>query len=302
MSFRLDLDKKPVATARKTLAKRLAKAAERERQDDAVAALHEARKDLKKSRSLLRILRPAMGDDLYAREMASLREIAQALSGARDAEVLPVAFARLRADYPSEVPEAAYTALEARLADEARAIDGSRSLAGQSAGLGAASRRVREWPLQQLSWDDVAAQLEATFRRGRKAMRGARRQPSDENLHEWRKRVKDLLYQLRLLEAAWPGIIEAHAAQSHRLADLLGDDHDLAVLRSVLCESTGAGAESAQPVEPLVTVVERRRLELQAEAWLLGMRIYGEGPKALRRRVRGLIRVTQSDEKRGTTD
>lgn len=213
MSFRLDLDKKPVATARKTLAKRLTKAAERERQDDAVAALHEARKDLKKSRSLLRLVRPAMGDDLYAREMADLREIAHDLSGAGDAEVLPVTFTRLRADYPTEVPEADYTALEARLADEAHAVDGSRSLAGQSAGLRAATRRVREWPLQQLSWGDVAAQLEATFLRGRKAMRRARRQPSDENFHEWRKRVKDLLYQLRLLEAAWPGIIEAHAAQ-----------------------------------------------------------------------------------------
>ena len=220
--------------------------------------------------------------------------IAGALSAARDAEVLPVTLTRLREDYRSEVPETAYVALETRLVKEADGADGPGSLAGQSAGLWAASHRVEEWPLGRLSWDDIVRQLEDSFRRGRKALRSARRQPSVENLHEWRKRVKDLLYQLRLLAAAWPSVIEAYAEQSHRLADLLGDDHDLAVLLSVMGEDTGPGEEAPPPTKPLVTLAERRRRDLQAEAWLLGERLYGEAPKALRRRMEGLIRSTQA--------
>lgn len=73
------------------------------------------------------------------------------------------------------------------------------------------------------------------------------------------------------------------------------------MLGAVLVESAG-GAESAQPVEPVVAVAERRRLELQAEAWLLGERIYGEAPKALRRRMRSLIRVTRARGEEGTSD
>jgi CHAD domain-containing protein len=300
MAFRLDLDKKPAAAARRTLAKRLAKAAEREHGEDVPTAVHDARKDLKKSRSLLRLLRPALDDDLYDREMTDLRQVARALSSARDAEVLPVTLAELREHYPNEVPEAACRELEARLAKDADVTEGSRSLADQSAALEAASQRVREWPLAELSWGDITARLGDSFRRGRKAMRSARWQPSDENLHEWRKRVKDLLYQLGLLEAAWPTVVRAYAGESHRLADLLGDDHDLAVLRFRLGEGAGPWEGISTPLrQQLDALAERRRVELQAEAWLLGERIYGEAPRALEQRIDRLVRTARSHSDRG---
>lgn len=55
---------------------------------DPVTAIHEARKDLKKARSLLRLARPCLPADAYRGENARLRDIARALAGTRDADVL----------------------------------------------------------------------------------------------------------------------------------------------------------------------------------------------------------------------
>ena len=87
----------------------------------------------------------------------------------------------------------------------------------------------------------------------------ARRQPSDENLHEWRKRLKDLLYQLRLLQAAWPTVLGAYVQEAHRLADLLGDDHDLTVLISVLRDSAGPATLLPTSADPLIELAAQRR-------------------------------------------
>jgi CHAD domain-containing protein len=76
----------------------------------------------------------------------------------------------------------------------------------------------------------VRTGLERAYRRGRRDLRRVRQDASDEAVHEWRKRVKDLWYQLRLLRNAWPAPLKAASDEAHELSALLGDHHDLAVL------------------------------------------------------------------------
>ena len=51
-------------------------------------AVHEARKDMKKLRALLRLVRDELGDDVYRRENVSFRDAGRRLAGARDSQVL----------------------------------------------------------------------------------------------------------------------------------------------------------------------------------------------------------------------
>jgi hypothetical protein len=44
--------------------------------------------------------------------------------------------------------------------------------------------------------------LRRIYRRGRKAMQHAQADPTNENLHEWRKRVKDLWHAEQILRPA----------------------------------------------------------------------------------------------------
>jgi CHAD domain-containing protein len=107
-------------------------------------------------------------------------------------------------------------------------------------------------------------------------MRVAQKTPADEHLHEWRKRTKDLRNQLELLESLWPIQMRSPAAVARKVTDLLGDDHDLAVLLAII-ESSGTDVP-ADVVFALRNAVNRRRGELQGAAKSLGSRLYAQTP------------------------
>src|SRR4051794_29055581 len=60
--------------------------------------VHAARKQLKRARASLRLLRGAIGEDEYARENTRLRDAARPLARVRDAKVLLAAVERLLGD------------------------------------------------------------------------------------------------------------------------------------------------------------------------------------------------------------
>ena len=149
------------------------------------------------------------------------------------------------------------------------------------------SRRGEEaidaWPLDADGFELLRPGLRRAYSRARKSFRKAREKPSDERLHEWRKRSKDLWYQLRLIRRAWPAVISAMADEAHRLSDLLGDDHDLVVLRDHV---DGAGTTlTAEQRSHLSRLIAARREELQAEAFAYGERLLAEKPKRFVKRV-----------------
>ncbi len=241
-------------------------------------AVHEARKDMKKLRALLRLVRGELGDDWFARENACFRDAARELAGARDADVLLETLESL--DVPAPVgPE-----LRKRIqAEEApRQGDGRASAArGVVEILVEARRRVDEWPLGRDSFAAVAPGLERTYRRGRRDFRAARRDPTVEGLHEWRKRLKELWYHHRVLRCLWPPVMAAVGDEAHELSNRLGDDHDLALLADWVRDSVGE--------EPaLSAAVDRRREELQREALALGERVYADKPSAYVLRLKRL--------------
>jgi CHAD domain-containing protein len=268
---------------------------------DRVAAVHAARKAVKKERALLRLVRGALPAKQRARENAALREAARGLSGVRDGHVMVQTIDGLSERFAGQLPERTFTVVREQLVRERDA--GRAGLAGSPASthavedLRAVLGRIEEWKVKRDGWRAIDAGLLRTYQRGRRAFRRARNEPSIENLHAWRKRVKDLWYQLRLLAPVCGPGVRGHANEAHRLADLLGDDHDLGVLREAL---ERIGSAVAVDLGALEGLIDYRRDELQAEAMSVGHRLYAETPKAFGRRLyrcwnagRGLARALQ---------
>ena len=246
--------------------------------EDGSTAVHEARKSLKRARALVRLGRDALGDEAYRRENAAYRAAGRRLAAARDAEVVVQTLDGVTERYADELRPDADTALHERLEREREAAraaleDDGDERDGTVASLEQGRARIATWELA----DDIAPLargLRRIYRRGRRRMRDARKDPSVEALHEWRKRVKDLWHAYELLRPARPKQMKRCAKEVHRLADLLGEDHDLAVLR----------ARARRP--DLRAVIDRRRGELQDEAFALGERVYARKPGAVARRVK----------------
>jgi len=82
--------------------------------------------------------------------------------------------------------------------------------------------------------------------------------------------------------------------QAHQLADHLGDDHDLAVLRDLLVQE---GSQWARPgtVTKLLGLIDVRRGELQHDAAQLGQRLYADRPKAFLNRLHSYWQAWRAD-------
>jgi CHAD domain-containing protein len=255
-------------------------------------AIHEARKDMKKIRSALRLVRDTLGDGVWRRENEHYRDIAKQLSSHRDAEILVEALDGLGERFGPTARDR-FNRLRHQLDQENQAAhaDGTieRTMAGAGAELAAGRARIDTLPLNGDGWQLIAPGLHRTYRRGRKRLRAAEEEASVTNLHEMRKRVKDLWYQLRLIRDADKHMLGALADHAHDLSDHLGDDHDLALLRE---EVQRRRDEFASPADQrhLLQEIDQRRGELQFAAISLGERIYAEKPKKFTNRLSKLYR------------
>lgn len=253
--------------------------------DDPSKSVHEVRKDIKKARSMLRLVRPGIPARTYRRENRRLRDTARGISGARDADVMVETVDKLAERFAGRLPKRAFTTLSGRLAKQA-ADSGDVGADSLSDVLAAARERVGTWSLEDCDSATIRAGAVRAYARGRRELAAVEADPSAERLHAWRKRVKDLWYHQRLLRNAWRPPLKALAEESHRLADLLGDDHDLAVLADLLAGSPAITSDSATlDRDAFLALVAERRAELQDEALALGRRVYAEKPKAYGRRL-----------------
>ncbi|HKG35769.1 MAG TPA: CHAD domain-containing protein [Solirubrobacterales bacterium] len=122
----------------------------------------------------------------------------------------------------------------------------------------------------------------APMRAGAGRLKALRSDPSDEAVHELRKRVKDLWYHLRLLRNAWPGALDEAAEQAHEISALLGDHRDLAMLAE---RARRSAALSDRDLESLEARIGAAQEELLSAAGPIARRLYAEEPKAFTRRL-----------------
>jgi CHAD domain-containing protein len=152
-----------------------------------------------------------------------------------------------------------------------------------AAELAAGRVRIDTLPLAGDGWDLIGSGIHRTYRRGRKRLRAVEEEASVTNLHELRKRVKDLRYQLRLIRGD-SEMLAALAEHAHDLSDHLGDDHDLALLRDVVQRRRAAFSDPGDK-RHLLDEIDQRRGELQFAAISLAERIYADKPKRFMKRL-----------------
>jgi CHAD domain-containing protein len=251
-------------------------------------AVHAARKGLKKLRALTRIVRDSIGQRAYDRENRAFRDAGRALSAARDARVLLDAFDKLLGEQGSQPPWA--PAIRRRLVTLRReALKEHERRNGEAESLRALRRvkaHVAAWKLKHDDFAAIKNGLKRIFRQGQDAFETARHERRVEDLHEFRKRVKDLWHTAQLLGAIWPDVLGQLETKSHALSDCLGEDHDLAMLRQTIANAPSAEFASPPDVNELFAMIDSRRRELQQCAIQLGERIYGsETPGAFVQRM-----------------
>lgn len=254
-----------------------------ERDDDPVKAIHEARKALKKARALLRLVSRDFDRQQLEKEKALFRDAAAHLSPLRDAYVRLKTVDTLL-EKGVVVPEE-FIPLRRTLARQARRLDarieGPKRRAIEL--LSVARKRVSSWPMDDLDEGRLWGEIRRTYRKGRRALAAYRKALTPETFHTWRKRVKDLWYQLRLMRRRLPGGVRKKIKRLNEIGRLAGDAHDLSMLRDSLKSAAAPGAQTAL----LAGEIDALLPEFCRAAVKQGERFYKEKPSAFARRLEG---------------
>ena len=243
--------------------------------------VHELRKNVKKTRALLRLVRPHFKG--FERENAALRDAARLISDLRDADVLGANLTRIAEN--TDIPADRIAALHARLAPAVTtAFTPEDLLNAHREAIAAVEGRIGKWKISGDGFEALRPGLERSWDAARSAMRKALSDPSGEALHHWRKRVKDHWYQTRLLAPIWPEMMTPHSATADTLGETLGDARDLAFLVEALTEGDlGNDADTAA----LARIAAEDEAALMKEAHKTGTLFLAEPASGLSRRWRG---------------
>jgi CHAD domain-containing protein len=259
--------------------------------------VHETRKHLKKLRAALRLTSDDAGKHRYEREDRCLSRTGKLLSDLRDAHVRLQTLTQLKAGH--DATHNPFPRLEELLSMERESFsaafaDWQKQVVPR---LEAAEKRLAGWQLDDLTWKQVCGSVAKSYRRGRAALVEVVERPSPENFHKWRKKVKELWYQLRLLRPLNRVVLEKIANDANALGELLGLDHDLAFL---LARFDPAETDPALQAEQraLEKLIRKQTRKLQRDATELGRRFYAEPPKAFAKRISIFIKDWTSKKKK----
>ena len=287
MAYRFKLDEPIQSGVRRIGAEQIDRAiSELVSNAGSVTAVHEARKSLKRVRALLRLVRPAIGEAAFERENVFFRETSALLSHVRDREILLETAVKLESRF-SEPPDAAVgrlrMALSAEVETETGVDDKANARAEAATRLRKARTRFMRLKLEPDGFEALSDGLEQSFRRAAKAFEHACEEPTNDSVHEWRKGVQQHWRHMLLLRRAWPELADARMHSARKLSQILGDDHDLAILQIHLGTERPKTLTS-RDLHSVVRLASQRQSELRALARPLGRKLFSDSPRSLGRR------------------
>jgi CHAD domain-containing protein len=248
--------------------------------------VHEVRKNLKKLRAAMRLAISAVGKNCHAQEDRCVRKIGRLVSDLRDAQMRLQTFIELRDQAAKTSEQRLFPRTEELLLLERESF--SAAFAGwQSQAipqLEAVKACLMEWPLNDLNWKQICGAVGKIYRRGQRGLAKTIGNSNPESFHAWRKRVKDVWYQLRILQPLNRMVLQEVAHNAEVLGELLGREHDLDFLLVRLEKESGDEALADELAE-LQKLIGKRCKRLRRDALELGRRFYAESAKAFAKRI-----------------
>jgi CHAD domain-containing protein len=249
-------------------------------------AVHDVRKRFKRMRALLRLARSALNDKTYAHENARYRDTARLLASSRDQRVLLDTLTRLENDATGRT-KTAFAAAQRVFGHAIVDPPSPESIAAALAQMHEGRTVIADLTVDGDGYAPMFEGLERVYRQASHAVDHAYESLTDEAFHDARKQIQHHRRHMALLVTAWPDVLAARMAAAGELAQLLGDDHDIAMMLGVLA---AADANRKSPtvlqLKSIETFARERQADLRAKSDPLARRLFAETPIAFVDRIR----------------
>lgn len=249
-------------------------------------AIHDFRLALKRWRALLQLLKGSLGDEVITLRNEA-RLLSREFSRSRDAQAALDALTDIVASNEDTPPISKRTLatiterLETiRTTSELIALD-TEAAQHRRDSLAQATACASIWPLERMTFEDIAAALTKSYRRVRRRLPHDWELMTTEDAHDLRKALVTFRYQLELIEQLWPKVWRTYIGEVQRVRLQLGRSNDLVIL-----------SELTQPKQPLahwrsrlIPLIENRRRFHLTRARMLASRMFAESPRSFQKRI-----------------
>lgn len=243
---------------------------------DPMRAVHDFRKSIRRARSVVALLRPALGRTAARGLAEELRRAFRDTGDLRDTDVLTATLAAVSGDDPELFVEAAEVA--ARLGANPKAADPGKVVRKALPILRRLPAALEVILPREYSTPDLERGLTRSYRRSQRAWTQAEQSRTDSDFHEWRKRVKELRYQVELLASTGSPSLKAREKALGVLARELGEVTDM----SMLCRQIEAlAADGGSGIASRLLERGRALVRERSEALLTrGGEFFSDPPRA----------------------
>ena len=249
--------------------------------NDRAEDVHAVRTSIKRLRAILRLVRPAIGRTFFERENAHLRKAARRLAFTRDTDVARQTLVELSDEIGRDMLTTTVSGFEKQATPPA---DIDNTMSDVALDLEQIGRSIARLRLPGDDWQVIEPGLLAVYRQGRKRMNSAFAAGDDEAFHQWRIFVKHLYYELEFLESVSPKRLGKMIARLKKLQDMIGADHDVAVLKSLL-QKTPDRFGGAEIVARVVACLAAKSRKLRRASKPLGTAIFCKKPRCFARKL-----------------
>ena len=268
-------------------------------QEEIHESIHETRKSMKRIRAVLRMIRDEIGYSSYYRENTFYRDLSRNLSEIRNFEVLSGSIQNLQKDLSNTIPPDVFALLEGELGRQRNLVAGGPAVLTQllkeiARKIEIARDRIYDFPIKHNDFRAFEGGLFRMYRQGKKYLQDVRENPTPNQLHDLRKRLKYFWYQVEILQPIFPGPMKAYASTLEKIGENLGVYHDLEVLQEFLSELTII--PDPQVKEALQEACLARKSMLLYNIWPLAEMAYSEKPEAIISRLSSYWKVYARSE------
>jgi len=197
------------------------------------SALHDARKNLKKFRALIRLIRYFIPNEKYVFLNTSARDIARTLATARDFDSAVEACER---NYPNlnRYEKNLTTRLKKKIIKYKKQVKIGQEKEINLQILSKIKETINSINFSGISDEEVIFAYKKMYRKTKKYLKFLNINDEIFYFHEWRKNVKYLRYQSAFLKDFWPDYYLWFENQLHVLSDVLGNMQDNLLLNEYI--------------------------------------------------------------------
>jgi CHAD domain-containing protein len=241
--------------------------------------VYQLRKSIKRIRALCQLLKPVLSEDDYHKIIDFIKKTGHSTTILRESSVNLKTFEQLDEMTPIDIPEKSKALIIEILNNRVQEVYLNKERAFDKIHIGVSFQlKLLQEKLNMLSFRSYPEELlylaiKRTYTKSLRLFKNSRISLQSCTIHRWRQFNKYLIIQLKLGPLFAKGIYEEFISELKNLTDILGKEHDLAMLKAFLSTNLKNRIE-LQDLKAVQLHIDDERRKLQKEAFQKGCLIF----------------------------